>query len=506
LRKGDERRINDEILLDKARVIEDTLMSFGAPGKVVEVNPGPVITQFGVEPSYLESRGGKRTRVKVGSIARLDADLALALAARSIRIEAPVPGKGYVGIEVPNDEVALVGLLDIMQSPEFKRIDSKLRIALGLAVDGSPVAADLTAMPHLLIAGTTGSGKSVCVNAIISCLLLQNSPEDVQFIMVDPKRVELTGYNGIPHLVAPVVVDLERIVGVLQWVQREMEERYRKFASISARNILDYNNKIGPEITRMPYYIVVVDELADLMMLAPDETERLLARLAQMARATGIHLIISTQRPSVDIITGLIKANFPARIAFAVASSVDSRVILDQPGAEKLLGRGDMLYQSPDAAAPLRMQGVFVSDEEIIAITRYWRGTLLDQPTSGDRELPGRRTDITFNREPPKVAVEDVTARRSSTPAQPTLWEAGANGGDDENPAGEDELYDQAVDLVERLSKASISLLQRRLRIGYTRAARLIDRMEADGIVGPSTEGSKPREVLKRRGERAGDD
>jgi DNA segregation ATPase FtsK/SpoIIIE-like protein len=510
LRKGDERRINDEILLDKARVIEDTLVSFGAPGKVVEVNPGPVITQFGIEPSYLESRGGKRTRVKVGSIARLDADLALALAARSIRIEAPVPGKGYVGIEVPNDEVSLVGLLDIMQSPEFKRIDSKLKIALGLAVDGSPVAADLTAMPHLLIAGTTGSGKSVCVNAIIACLLLQNTPEDVQFIMVDPKRVELTGYNGIPHLVAPVVVDLERIVGVLQWVQREMEERYRKFASISARNILDYNNKIGPETTKMPYYIVVVDELADLMMLAPDETERLLARLAQMARATGIHLIISTQRPSVDIITGLIKANFPARIAFAVASSVDSRVILDQPGAEKLLGRGDMLYQSPDAAAPLRMQGVFVSDEEIIAITRYWRGTLLDQSDGGERDLtpslPNRRGDITFNRTPPTVEEDTSATRRASKSAQPTLWEAGADGGDDENTAGEDELYDQAVDLVERLSKASISLLQRRLRIGYTRAARLIDRMEADGIVGPSTEGSKPREVLKRKGEHVGED
>ncbi len=507
LRKGDERHINDEILLDKARVIEDTLLSFGAPGKVVEVNPGPVITQFGIEPSYMEGRGGKRTRVKVGSIARLDADLALALAAKSIRIEAPVPGKGFVGIEVPNDEVSLVGLRDIMDSPEFRRIDSKLRIALGLAVDGSPVAADLTAMPHLLIAGTTGSGKSVCVNSIITCLLAENSPEDVQLIMVDPKRVELTGYNGIPHLVAPVVVDLERIVGVLQWVQREMEERYRKFASVSARNILDYNIKTAGQVTKMPYYVVVVDELADLMMLAPDETERLLARLAQMARATGIHLIISTQRPSVDIITGLIKANFPARIAFAVASSVDSRVILDQPGAEKLLGRGDMLYQSPDAAAPLRMQGVYVSDEEIMAITRYWRGTLLDQPVEVERVVtpPGRRTDITFNREPPKVEEEDTTRRSPGPTAQPTLWEADANG-DDDDLTGEDELYEQAVELVQRLGKASISLLQRRLRIGYTRAARLIDRMELDGLVGPSTEGSKPREVLKLKDEEIGDD
>jgi S-DNA-T family DNA segregation ATPase FtsK/SpoIIIE len=400
--------------------------------------------------------------------------------------------------------VALVGLHDIMQSPQFSKIDSKLRIALGLAVDGSPVSADLTAMPHLLIAGTTGSGKSVCVNAIISCLLLQNSPEEVQFIMVDPKRVELTGYNGIPHLVAPVVVDLERIVGVLQWVQREMEERYRKFAAIAARNILDYNGKLSPGETKMPYYVVVVDELADLMMLAPDETERLLARLAQMARATGIHLIISTQRPSVDIITGLIKANFPARIAFAVASSVDSRVILDQPGAEKLLGRGDMLYQSPDAAAPLRMQGAYVSDEEIMAIVRHWRGTVTGQPATPERDitLPAGRRDIPVNRTPsPSIALREENASRATRSDQPTLWDADAGGDDDENLAGEDELYDQAVELVERLSKASTSLLQRRLRIGYTRAARLIDRMEDEGIVGPSTEGSKPREVLiKRKG------
>ena len=491
LRKGDERRINDEVLLDKARVIEDTLESFGAPGKVVEVNPGPVITQFGIEPDYLFGRSGKKIRVKVGSIARLDADLALALAARSIRIEAPVPGKGIVGIEVPNDEVTLVGLHDIMEAPEYTRIDSRLKIALGLAVDGTPVAADLTQMPHLLIAGTTGSGKSVCVNAIITCLLLENTPEDVQFIMVDPKRVELTGYNGVPHLVAPVVVDLERIVGVLQWVQREMDERYQKFAAIAARNILDYNNKRGPDVQKMPYYVVVIDELADLMMLAPDETERLLARLAQMARATGIHLIISTQRPSVDIITGLIKANFPARIAFAVASSVDSRVILDQPGAEKLLGRGDMLYQSPDAAAPLRMQGVFVSDEEINRITTYWRSQALQAGTTPGIVSTARALDV----EPDPLAPSSASHRRSSRPAQPMLWNQENMTEDD--GGSDDEMYDEAVDLVQRLNKASISLLQRRLRIGYTRAARLIDLMEADGIIGPAQEGSKPREVIK---------
>ncbi|MBP8973064.1 MAG: hypothetical protein KBH93_04245 [Anaerolineae bacterium] len=492
LKRGEERRVNDDVLLDKARVIEDTLASFSAPGKVVEVNPGPVITQFGIEPDYLITRSGKKQRVKVGAIARLDADLALALAAKSIRIEAPVPGKSMVGIEVPNDEVALVSLLDIMEAPEFTRIESRLRLALGLGVDGTPVAADLTAMPHLLIAGTTGSGKSVCVNAIIACLLLQNTPDDVQFIMVDPKRVELTSYNGIPHLVAPVVVDLERIVGVLQWVQREMESRYHKFAAIGARNILDYNKKIGPDQRRMPYYVVVIDELADLMMLAPDETERLLARLAQMARATGIHLIISTQRPSVDIITGLIKANFPARIAFMVASSVDSRVILDQPGAEKLLGRGDMLFQSPDAAAPQRMQGVYVSDEEITRITSFWRAQLVQKAGSDGLAVPGR--EIALGAEEGRGA--RVGRRTSQPPAQQAaLWDSEEIS--DADGDGEDDLYDQAVELVQSLRKASISLLQRQLRIGYTRAARLIDRMEEDGIIGPAQEGSKPREVIK---------
>lgn len=500
LQKGADQDVDDAVLLEKARVIEDTLASFGAPAKVVEVNPGPVITQFGVEPDYLTNRSGKRTRVKVSSIARLDADLALALAARSIRVEAPVPGKGFVGIEVPNDDTTLVSLYDIMESPEFERIDSKLRLALGLSVDGTPVAADLTAMPHLLIAGTTGSGKSVCVNAIISCLLLSNKPDEVQFIMVDPKRVELTGYNGIPHLVAPVVVDLERIVGVLQWVQREMEERYRKFAAIGARNIVDYNRKSGDDVKHMPYYVVVIDELADLMMLAPDETERLLARLAQMARATGIHLIISTQRPSVDIITGLIKANFPARIAFAVASSVDSRVILDQPGAEKLLGRGDMLFQSPDAAAPLRMQGVFVSDEELNRITGYWKRLALQQGVTEEAAPVTQRRGVNFNMAPMGGGRSSgsLPSNQTGRPEQPSLWDRVAPASGDDEGADKDELYEEAVDLVQRLNKASISLLQRRLRIGYTRAARLIDIMEQDGIVGPAESGSKPRDVVNR--------
>ncbi len=501
-----EQNINDDILLDRARIIEDTLASFGAPGKVVEVNPGPVITQFGVEPDYIEGRAGKRTRVKVQAIARLADDLALSLAARSIRIEAPVPGKGFVGVEVPNAEAALVSLRDIMESPEYERIDSRLRIGLGQSVDGTPVVADLTAMPHLLIAGTTGSGKSVCVNSLIACLLLQNTPETLQFIMVDPKRVELTGYNGIPHLLAPVVVDLERIVGVLKWVTREMDDRYKKFNERGARNIAHYNNILGPDEKPLPYYVVVVDELADLMMLAPDETERVLTRLAQMSRATGIHLIISTQRPSVDIITGLIKANFPARIAFAVASSVDSRVILDQPGAERLLGRGDMLFQAPDAAAPVRLQGVFVSDAELERLVSHWKGTrVVDRkappvtvspfrPDTGPSVGGGRSS---FGIDPIRSRTEKygpVAGRREGM----NFWDDVAPKVDRSRSSSDDvdELYDEAVAVVRRLKKASVSLLQRQLRIGYTRAARLIDVMEERGVVGPPTSGSKPRKVV----------
>jgi len=490
LERGSQQKITDEVLQARARAIEETLSSFGAPGKVVEINTGPVITQFGVEPDYLVSRQGKKTRVKVSAIARLDADLALSLAAKSIRIEAPVPGKGYVGIEVPNSETALVSLRDIMDSSEFQKMDSNLRIALGKSVDGAPIAADLTKMPHLLIAGTTGSGKSVCVNAIIACLLLENTPDDMKFIMVDPKRVELTGYNGIPHLVSPVVVDLERIVGVLKWVTREMEERYKKFSQAGARNITDFNSRVGPTDPKLPYLVVIIDELADLMMLAPEETEKVLTRLAQMARATGIHLIISTQRPSVDVVTGLIKANFPARISFAVASSVDSRVILDQPGAEKLLGRGDMLYQSPDAAAPLRMQGVFLSDAEINRITRYWKGATNGQsdakPTPapnffdlGSKPEPvqsrGERfgsSGSSFKPNPPKPSVPAVPAASASAPVR-----ASSNGSPED-----DELYDEAVKLVKQ-NKASVQLLQRRLRVNYARASRLIELMKQRGVI-----------------------
>ena len=460
---GGEQRLEREVLRERAQIIEDTLCSFGAPGRVVAINSGPVITQFGVEPLHWEQRSGKQSRVKVGAIAQLEKDIQLALGARTIRVEAPVPGKGYVGIEVPNKTAALVSLRDVMATDAFRRLHSPLAIALGQRVDGSPVAADLIRMPHLLIAGTTGSGKSVCVNAIINSILLHNAPQQVRFLMIDPKRVELANYNGLPHLISPVVVEMERIVAMLKWVTAEMDQRYQRFSQSGARNIIDYNEQLPAGSDPLPYIVVVIDELADLMMTAPDITERLITRIAALARATGIHLVIATQRPSVDVVTGLIKANFPARIAFAVAGGVDSRVILDQPGAERLLGRGDMLFQSGEAPAPLRMQGVFVSDSEIENILSFWRAQGRTPLAPSTNPLPIRT-------------------------AQKAIWSEAEN--------GEEQTYAQAVALVRRLKKASVSLLQRRMRIGYNRAARLIDRMEAEGIVGPPTEGSKPRAVL----------
>jgi len=473
LESGGQVTYDEESNKQRARVIEETLASFGAPAKVVEISHGPTITLFGVEPDFIESRGG-RMRVRVGKIAALADDLALALSAPTIRIQAPVPGKGYVGIEVPNEEIALVALHDVIESDAFRRLKSPLRFALGQDVAGNAVAADLAGMPHLLIAGATGSGKSVCVNSLITCLLLHNTPDDVRLIMVDPKRVELTGYNGIPHLLAPVVVELERVVGALQWVLREMDQRYHKLAQAGCRNVKEYNARLTSRgEKRLPHLVVFIDELADLMMLAPDETERTITRLAQLARATGIHLVIATQRPSVDVVTGLIKANFPARIAFAVASGVDSRVILDQPGAERLLGRGDMLFQAPDAAAPVRLQGVFVSDNEIQRLVTYWQG------------FAGAVTPT------PTAAGGIVDAPPAGIPLkQIPLW-------DDFVPEEEkDPLLDEAIDLARRQGRASVSMLQRRLRIGYTRAARLVETMEAKGIVGPPEPGTNAREVL----------
>ncbi len=470
---GGQVNIDEEFDKHRGRLIEETLASFGAPAKVVEISRGPTITLFGVEPDFIESRGG-RMRVRVGKIAALADDLALALSAPTIRIQAPVPGKGYVGIEVPNEEISLVALRDVVESEAFRRLKSPLRFALGQDVAGNAVAADLAGMPHLLVAGATGSGKSVCVNALISCLLLHNTPDDVRLIMVDPKRVELTNYNGIPHLLAPVVVELERVVGALQWVLREMDQRYHKLAQVGCRNMKEYNAQLASKgEKKLPHLVVFIDELADLMMLAPDETERTITRLAQLARATGIHLVIATQRPSVDVVTGLIKANFPARVAFAVASGVDSRVILDQPGAERLLGRGDMLFQAPDAAAPVRLQGVFVSDNEIQRLVGYWQrftGYVTPSPTATGGVVDSLPSGIPLKQIP--------------------LWDEMAS------EEEKDPLLDEAIDLARRQGRASVSMLQRRLRIGYTRAARIVDTMEARGIVGTPEAGTNTRPIL----------
>jgi DNA segregation ATPase FtsK/SpoIIIE, S-DNA-T family len=480
---GEDGALSEDDLRENARLIEDTLQAFGVEGKVIEVNRGPAITQFGVEPGFVQ-RGGKITKVKVSKITALADDLALALAAKTIRIEAPVPGKNIVGIEVPNHEIAMVALRDVIESEAFQKVKHKgaLPIALGQDVSGQAIATDLATMPHLLIAGTTGSGKSVCVNAIISCLMSHFTPNELRLLMVDPKRVELTTYNGVPHLLAPVVVDLEKVTGVLNWVTREMDERYRKFAKSGSRNIDDHNTRIetanaaegAAQEPILPYIVVIIDELADLMMLAPDETEKTICRLAQMARATGIHLVIATQRPSVDVVTGLIKANFPARIAFSVASSIDSRVILDTTGAERLLGRGDMLYVAPDVGSPQRLQGCFVSDTEIHKLVRYWKS----QHSAEAGGLP----------------LTSETAARP--PTQTSFFPDIQSEIEQANAAGEDDLLQRAIDVVRLQKKASISLLQRQLRIGYTRAARLIDQMEEKGIVGPAKEDSRWREVL----------
>ena len=408
--------------------------------------------------------------MRVNKITSLADDLALALAASRIRIQAPVPGRHYIGIEVPNEETELVSLREGVESKSFQKLNAFLRFVLGKDVAGKPVAVDLATMPHLLIAGTTGSGKSVCINAILSCLLLDRTPNELRLVMVDPKRVELTGYNGIPHLLTPVIVDMEKVVGTLQWMSREMDSRYKKFAEVGARNISDYNSS---QPQKLPYIVVVIDELADLMMMAPEETERNLNRLAQLARATGIHVIIATQRPSVDVLTGMIKANFPSRISFTVVSGVDSRVVLDQPGAERLMGRGDMLFQAPDAPAPKRLQGVFVSNEEIQRLVQYW----IDQKAALMAADPQAAEKM-----PEKVYP-------SATLTQTPLFDKAPE-------PDEDPMLNKAIDLVRQEERASISMLQRKLGIGYTRAARIVDRMEEKGIIGESDSGSGVRPVL----------
>ncbi len=473
--EGVEREISEAEIRQRVKIIEETLLGFGVEVKVREINQGPAVTQFSLEPGYMATKDvkGNPRKVRVSRIVNLVNDLALALSAAPIRIEAPIPGRPYVGIEVPNSTTNLVTLRSIMESDRFFRTRGPIKLAFGQNVSGQSVVADLTSMPHLLIAGATGSGKSVCINAIVACMLSSHTPETLRLLMVDPKMVELVNYNGIPHLLAPVVTELERVVGVLSWATREMDRRYKLFAKEGARNIVSYNDKMmkaGKEI--LPYIVIIIDELADLMMMAPDEVERTITRIAQMARATGMHLIIATQRPSVNVVTGLIKANFPARIAFAVTSQIDSRVILDSPGAERLLGKGDMLYLASDSSKLQRIQGVFVSDQELSRLVRFWRGL----STS-----PGRE------RSP--VQMPDNLVQKS-------LWEEYKQIEKAVAESQQDELLKKAIDVVREQGRASVSLLQRRLRIGYARAARLIDEMEEQGVIGPDEGGGRARPVL----------
>jgi S-DNA-T family DNA segregation ATPase FtsK/SpoIIIE len=455
--RPDERTINQT-----AGMIEKTLAEFGIVSTVIGFRVGPTVTQFAVQPGFMKRPGtteeeAQQIKVRVAQIASLQKDLALALSAQRLRIEAPVPGKPYVGIEVPNTYQSNVRLRPLLETDAFHRIGAPLALALGRDVSGQPLVADLSRMPHLLIAGATGSGKSICITSLAVCLAMNNSPEDLRMVMIDSKMVELLRFNGLPHLYGKVETNVERILGVLRWVVVEMEHRYRLLEAAHARDIETYNRKLArkKDGNPLPRIVVLIDELADLMMSAPDQTEHNLVRLAQMARATGIHLIVATQRPSTDVVTGLIKANFPARLAFSVASGIDSRVILDTTGAESLLGRGDMLFLNPEVGNPIRAQGIYVTDMEIERVISHWQ----------------KNADVS-----------------TDAPWEKLLTEPEEN---------EDEgLIEQAVSIVRQSQRASASLLQRRLRIGYPRAARLLDQLEEMGVVGPSLGGGKERDVL----------
>lgn len=456
--RADERTINQT-----AGLIMKTLSEFGIPATVIGYRVGPSVTQFAVQPGFIkrgnEEEDAQQMKVRVAQIASLEKDLALALSAQRLRIEAPVPGKPYVGIEVPNLNSSVVRMRALLESDSFYKVGAPLAVALGRDVSGNPVNADLARMPHLLIAGSTGSGKSVCITSIAACLAMNNTPEELRMVMIDSKMVELIRFNGLPHLFGKVETNLDRILGVLRWVVVEMEHRYRLLEAMHARDLNSYNKKVSrsAEGEQLPRIVVLIDELADLMMSAPDQTEHNLVRLAQMARATGIHLVVATQRPSTDVVTGLIKANFPARLAFAVASGTDSRVILDYTGAESLLGRGDMLFLNPEMGTPIRAQGVLITDMEIERIISYWQ----------------KNWDVDAVEVPP--------------------WETLLKEPDEDEDDG---LVEKAVSIVRQQQRASASMLQRRLRIGYPRAARLLDQLESMGVVGPSQGGGKEREVL----------
>lgn len=446
-----------------AEIIRQTLWDFDIPVEIVNIDCGPTITQFGVQPLYIE-RGGQKRKIRVSRIASAADDLALALAAPAVRIEAPVPGQPYVGIEVPNPEKSIVGVKGILQSKQMARRGGMLPLALGRDTSGQPIVADLARAPHLLIAGATGSGKSACINGLIVSLLMHHGPESLRFIMVDPKLVELPGYNRIPHMIGKVVTDVEDVHGALTWLLLQMDDRYNLFRSNKVKDIASYNAlaRRRKKLDALPHLVLVVDELADLMMTAPEEIERQLVRLAQMARATGIHLVLATQRPSTDVVTGLIKANFPSRIAFAVTSQVDSRVILDAPGAEKLLGQGDMLFMLPDKAMIQRVQGSYVNDAEIRRVVDWWE--------TRDRE---ENPDRPAARVAPWIGVLDRL--------------------DDE-----EELLADAVDAIRGEKSINTTFVQRSLRISYPRAARLVTTLERQGLVGADRGDGQGREVLMR--------
>jgi len=463
----EQQGVSEKEINDKIRILEETLSSFGINARIIQVTVGPAITRYEIQPP---------AGIKVSRIVGLADDIALAMAAPQVRIEAPIPGRAAIGIEIPNRNISTVHLSELLESKEFVQSSSRLTVALGKDIAGTPIVADLTQMPHLLVAGSTGSGKSVCINTMVSSILFKATPEEVKFVLIDPKMVELTTYNGIPHLITPVVTNPKKAAGILHWAVKEMEKRYEKFAASGVKDISRYNELFrdkkhaGTEIPEeagetganngpMPLIIVIIDELADLMMIAPAEVEDSICRLAQMARAAGMHLVVATQRPSVDVITGLIKANIPSRISFAVSSQMDSRTILDAGGAEKLLGKGDMLYFPVGASKPLRVQGAYLSDKEVETLTTFLENQskpVFDEEVA-KAKLPEKKNNF--------LAEED------------------------------DELLPQAVQLFIEKGSASVSLLQRRFRIGYTRAARLVDIMEQRGIVG-KFDGSKPRPIL----------
>jgi len=463
LEKGTVISLSDDEIERKKAIIEQTLEDFGLRGTVTEIRRGPSVTQFGVTPGYLERTGPdgepKLKKIRVSQIASLRKDLALSLAVPRLRIEAPVPGRGIVGVEVPNAATNVVRLRTLLESQAFTRLNSPLAIALGQGVSGAPLAVDLSKMPHLLIAGTTGSGKSVSLTAFVACLVFNNTPERLRLVMIDPKKVELIRFNGLPHLLGNVEVEHERITGVLRWLIMEMDRRYQAFAELGAKNLELYNQKAprrGGE--ELPYIAVFIDEMADLMAMYGEEVERALCRLAQMARATGIHLVVATQRPSTDVITGLIKANFPARISFAVASGTDSRVILDTVGAEQLLGQGDMLFLSPEAGEPVRVQGCFVGDNEIERLVTHWRRVMSE---AEPEEAPWERL----------IAREEVIAET-------------------------DDMLEEAIELAKKRDTISTSLIQRRLRVGYPRAARLMEALYELDLVEDPKEGGRTRRTF----------